>query len=163
MKAKSPVLYLAELRAQGNLRPLQHNLMVYQCFSIKSTDSIITGAIYAEKTFLTIIIIASIASAVAVAASLMLPFAKVALEKSENLYVIYCGHLVDENGAMTKEASRIQAADPKLVIVPHSFPDGELNLTPRVHSQFKDAGIKVEACSSGPRLLSGRRAGDADL
>jgi hypothetical protein len=27
--------------------------------------------------------------------------------------------------------------------VPYSFPDGELNLTPEVHQQFRDAGIKV--------------------
>jgi hypothetical protein len=84
-----------------------------------------------------------VAFAVAVAASLTLPLAKVTFEKSENLYVIYYGHLVDGNGAMTGEASRILAAEPELVIVPHSFPDGELNLTPEVHQQFKDAGIRV--------------------
>lgn len=96
-----------------------------------------------KRSYLTIIIIASVAFAAAVAASLTLPLAKVAFEKSENLYVIYYGHLVDESSAMTEEASRILAADPELVIVPHSFPDGELNLTPQIHQRFKDAGIKV--------------------
>lgn len=96
-----------------------------------------------KKPYLAIIVIASVAFAAAVAASLTLPFAKVAFEKSENLYVIYYGHLVDESGAMTEEASRMLAAKPELVIVPHSFPDGELNLTPEVHQQFRDAGIKV--------------------
>jgi hypothetical protein len=96
-----------------------------------------------RRPYLAIIIIASVAFAAAVAASLTLPFAKVAFEKSENLYIIYYGHLVDENGAMTEEASRILAAGPELVIVPYSFPDGELNLTPEVHQQFRGAGIKV--------------------
>jgi hypothetical protein len=89
------------------------------------------------------IVIASVAFAAAVAASIMLPLAKVAFEKSENLYVIYYGHLVDENGAITEQTSRILAAEPELVIVPYSFPDGELNLAPDVHQQFGDAGIKV--------------------
>ncbi|HUG97432.1 MAG TPA: spherulation-specific family 4 protein [Nitrososphaera sp.] len=96
-----------------------------------------------RRPYLAIIIIASVAFAAAVAASLTLPLANVVFEKSENGYVIYYGHLVDENGAMTEETSRILAAGPELVIVPHSFPDGELNLTPEVHQQFRDAGIKV--------------------
>lgn len=96
-----------------------------------------------KKSYFAIIVIASLAFAAAVAASLMFPFAKVAFAKSENLYVIYYGHLVDSNGEMTEQVPRILAADPELVIVPHSFPDGELNLTPEVHQQFRDAGIKV--------------------
>jgi flagellar basal body-associated protein FliL len=83
--------------------------------------------------FAIIIIIASVAFAAAVAASMMLPLAKVSFEKSENLYVIYYGHLVDENGIMTEQTTRILAAEPELVIVPYSFPDGELNLTTEVH------------------------------
>ncbi len=63
--------------------------------------------------------------------------------KPENLYVIYYGHLIDENGSMTDQTSRILAAKPELVIVPYSFPNGDLNLTPYVHKQFSDAGIKV--------------------
>jgi hypothetical protein len=90
-----------------------------------------------------IIVIASVAFAAAVAALIMMPFAKVAFEKSENFYVIYYGHLVNENGAMTGQAERILAAKPELVIVPYSFPDGELNLTSEVHQQFLAAGIKV--------------------
>jgi hypothetical protein len=81
-----------------------------------------------HRTSLTIIIIASVASAIT--ASLTLPFAKVAFEKSGNLYVINYGLLVEENGAMIEEASRMLAVDPELGIVPHSYPDGELNLTP---------------------------------
>lgn len=73
----------------------------------------------------------------------MLPFAKVSFAKSENFYVIYYGHLVDENGSTTEQTARILAAKPELVIVPYSFPDGELNLKPDVHQQFRDAGIKV--------------------
>lgn len=46
-------------------------------------------------------------------------------------------------GEMTEQASRILAAGPKLVIVPHSFPDGEPNLMLEVHQQFKGQGIKV--------------------
>ena len=96
-----------------------------------------------KRPYLAIIIIASVVFVAALAASLTLPHAKVAFEKSEIFYVIYYGHLVDESGAMTGETSRILAAGPELVIVPHSFPDGELNLTPEVHQQFRDAGIKV--------------------
>ncbi len=59
----------------------------------------------------------------------MLPFAKVAYAKPENLYVIYYGHLVDQNGEATDQAVRILAATPELVLVPYSFPDGKLNLT----------------------------------
>jgi hypothetical protein len=96
-----------------------------------------------KKSRLAIIIIASLALAAAVAALMTLSFAKVAFPKSENLYVIYYGHLVDDSGEMTEQASRILAAEPELVIVPYSFPDGELNLTPAVRQEFKDAGIKV--------------------
>jgi hypothetical protein len=90
-----------------------------------------------------VIVIASAAFAAAVAASIMLPLAKVSFEKSENFYVIYYGHLIDEKGATTEQTARILAAGPELVIVPYSFPDGQLNLTPDVHQQFRDAGIKV--------------------
>lgn len=96
-----------------------------------------------KRSYFAIIVIALVAFAAAVAASLTLPFAKVSFEKSENLYVIYYGHLVDENGAATEQTARILAAKPELVIVPYSFPDGELNLTPAVHQQFRDAGILV--------------------
>jgi hypothetical protein len=96
-----------------------------------------------KKSYFAIIVIASLAFAAAVAASVMFPLAKVAFAKSENLYVIYYGHLVDSNGETTEQVSRILVAEPELVIVPYSFPDGELNLTPEVHQQFRDAGIKV--------------------
>ncbi|WP_148681460.1 spherulation-specific family 4 protein [Candidatus Nitrososphaera gargensis] len=96
-----------------------------------------------KKSYFAIIVIASVALACAVAAPIMLPFVKVSPANPENLYVIYYGHLVDENGAMTDQASRILAAKPELVIVPHSFPDGELNLTPDVRWQFSEADIKV--------------------
>jgi len=96
-----------------------------------------------KRSYFVIIIVTSVAFAGAAAASITLPFAKVTSEKSEHLYVIYYGHLVDENGKVTDQATRILAAKPELVIVQHSFPDGELNLTPSVQQQFKDAGIKV--------------------
>ncbi|MCI0560281.1 MAG: spherulation-specific family 4 protein [Nitrososphaera sp.] len=88
-------------------------------------------------------VIVSAVFAAAIAASFLLPYAKVTYAKSENLYVIYYGHLVDRAGAMTVQASKILASDPELVIVPHSFPDGELNLTPEVRQAFTDQGIKV--------------------
>jgi len=96
-----------------------------------------------KRPYFAIIVIASIAFAVAVTASVMLPLAKVSFEKTEKLYVIYYGHLVDEKGAMTEQTERILAAKPSLVIVPYSFPDGELNLKPDVSERFEDAGIKV--------------------
>lgn len=96
-----------------------------------------------KRTYFTIILIASIAFAAAVAALTMFPFATVAFAKSENMYVIYYGHLVDNDGEMTEQASNIMAARPALVIVPYSFPDGEVNLTPALHEEFRDAGIKV--------------------
>ncbi|MEW6603268.1 MAG: spherulation-specific family 4 protein [Thermoproteota archaeon] len=96
-----------------------------------------------KRSHLTIIIIASLALAGTVAASMALPFAKVPFATAENLYVIYYGHLVDDNGDMTEQTLRIISSKPELVIVPYSFPDGELNLTPAVHRAFKEAGIKV--------------------
>lgn len=96
-----------------------------------------------KKSHLTIVIIALLALAGAVATSVALPFAKVPFAKAENLYVIYYGHLVDDNGEMTEQTLRIIEARPELAIVPYSFPDGELNLTPEVHQAFKEAGIKV--------------------
>jgi len=90
-----------------------------------------------------IIIITVATFASAVVATALLPFAKVAFPKSENFYVIYYGHLVDQNGNSTRQTNEILAANPELVIVPYSFPDGELNLTPHVHQQFSLAGIKV--------------------
>jgi hypothetical protein len=96
-----------------------------------------------KRSYFAVIVIALIAFAAAVVASIVLPFAKVSFDKSENLYVIYYGHLVDENGATTEQMARILAAKPQLVIVPYSFPDGELNLTPDVHQQFRNAGIRV--------------------
>ena len=96
------------------------------------------------KSYMTmIILIASGVFAASIAASVMLPFAKVSFEKAENFYVIYYGHLVGRDGEMTEQTSRILAARPDLVVVPHSFPDGELNLTPAVHGQFEASGIKV--------------------
>lgn len=59
------------------------------------------------------------------------------------LYVIYYGHLVDRNGEMTNETSKIIAAKPEIVVVPYSFPNGEPNLAPKVLQQFHEAGIKV--------------------
>jgi spherulation-specific family 4 protein len=96
-----------------------------------------------KRSYFASILIASVAFAAAVAASIMYPFAEVTFAKSENMYVIYYGHLVDKDGEMTEQASRILAARPALVIVPYSFPDGELNLTPAVHEMFRDSGIKV--------------------
>ncbi|HEV8405409.1 MAG TPA: spherulation-specific family 4 protein [Nitrososphaera sp.] len=96
-----------------------------------------------KRSYFAIVVVASVVFAGAVGASIMLPFAKVAFAKSENFYVIYYGHLIDENGKATDQATRILTARPELVIVPHSFPDGEPNLTPEVLQQFKDAGIKV--------------------
>lgn len=96
-----------------------------------------------KRSYFAIIVIALVAFAAAVAVSLTLPIAKVSFAKSENLYVIYYGHLVDKNGTATEQTTRILAAKPELVIVPYSFPDGELNLTPEVHQQFRDAGIRV--------------------
>lgn len=96
-----------------------------------------------KRSYFAIIVAASVAFAAAVAVSIMLPLAKVTFEKSENFYVIYYGHLVDDQGAITEQTARILAAKPELVIVPYSFPDGELNLTSNVHQQFKEAGIKV--------------------
>jgi hypothetical protein len=96
-----------------------------------------------KRFFFAIIVIASVAFAAALVASVMLPLAKVAFAKSENFYVIYYGHLVDKNGTMTDQTNKILAAKPELVIVTYSFPDGELNLTPYVYKQFSDAGIKV--------------------
>jgi len=96
-----------------------------------------------KKSHLTIVIIASVVLAGALAAPLAWPSAKVPFAKAENLYVIYYGHLIDDNNEMTEQASRIIAARPELVIVPYSFPDGDLNLTPAVYQAFKEAGIKV--------------------
>jgi hypothetical protein len=96
-----------------------------------------------KRPYFTMIVIALVALVAAVAALIMLPFAKVPFEKSEIFCVIYYGHLVDENGAMTEQAERILVARPELVIVPYSFPDGELNLKPEVQEQFRDAGIRV--------------------
>lgn len=96
-----------------------------------------------KRSYFALIIIASVAFAGVLAATILLPLATLAFEKSENLYVIYYGHLVDKDGATTEEAERIIAAKPELVIVPYSFPDGELNLMPEVHEQFREAGIKV--------------------
>ena len=96
-----------------------------------------------KRSYLTIIVIASVVFAGVLAASVVLPLPKVAFAKSENFYVIYYGHLVDQNGDATDQVARILAAKPELVVVPYSFPDGELNLTSEVHRQFSDAGIKV--------------------
>jgi hypothetical protein len=95
------------------------------------------------RSYVKIIVIVSILFGAAVAASVLLPFAKVTYPKSENLYVIYYGHLVDASGAMTPQAGMILEANPSLVIVPHSFPNGEPNLTPELRQAFADRGIKV--------------------
>jgi hypothetical protein len=71
------------------------------------------------RSYAKIIVIVSILFGAAVAASVLLPFAKVTYPKSENLYVIYYGHLVDASGAMTPQAGMILEANPSLVIVPH--------------------------------------------
>lgn len=89
---------------------------------------------------------AAIAAAVVEAAAaffLLPPNPIIPFAKTENFYVIYYGHLMGGRGEMTEQASRILAAGPKLVIVPHSFPDGEPNLMLEVHQQFKGQGIKV--------------------
>ena len=77
------------------------------------------------------------------AASLSFPFAKVTYPKSEELYVIYYGHLVDEGGSMTDQARAILLARPTMVVIPHSFPTGEPNLTLELRQAFADEGIKV--------------------
>ena len=61
----------------------------------------------------------------------------------QNFYVIYYGHLVNHNGEIADQTSRIITAKPKLVIIPFSFPDGQPNLTQSVLKQFHDAEIKV--------------------
>ncbi|HKU49128.1 MAG TPA: spherulation-specific family 4 protein, partial [Nitrososphaera sp.] len=92
-----------------------------------------------------IVIVASVLLAVAAAASLLLSNAKVTFAKSEETYVIYYGHLVDESGAMTPQARSMLDAGPSLVIVPYSFPTGEPNITPELRQAFHDRGIKVIA------------------
>ncbi|HEX2615222.1 MAG TPA: spherulation-specific family 4 protein [Nitrososphaera sp.] len=96
-----------------------------------------------RKSYLTIIIVVSAAIAAAMMALFALPLVKVAYANVQNLYVIYYGHLVNSDGTISEQASRIIEARPQLVIVPYSFPDGTPNLTDKVHQQFKDAGIKV--------------------
>lgn len=96
----------------------------------------------ARPYFKIIVIVAALLVA-AIAASLLFPFAKVPYAKAEELYVIYYGHLVDENGAMTDQARVILQSNPTLVVVPHSFPNGEPNLTPEMRQAFADRGIKV--------------------
>jgi hypothetical protein len=90
-----------------------------------------------SRSYLAIIIIASAAIAAAMAAEaaffLLPPNLIIPFVKTENFYVMYYGHLVGGRGEMTEQASRILAAGPKLVIVPHSFPDGEPNLMLKVH------------------------------
>jgi hypothetical protein len=95
------------------------------------------------RSYVRIIVIVSAVLAVAVAAAVFLPFAKVSFAKSEELYVIYYGHLVDESGAMTEQARAILDAGPTMAVVPYSFPNGEPNLTPEVRQAFADKGIKV--------------------
>ena len=96
-----------------------------------------------KRPYLAIIGVGSMVFAGLLVASVMMPLTKVPFAKSENFYVIYYGHMVDQNSDATEQVARILAAKPELVIVPYSFPDGELNLTPEVHEQFKEAGIKV--------------------
>lgn len=96
-----------------------------------------------RRSCLTIIVAALAAVATAVAALLMFPLAGVSYANVQDLYVIYYGHLVNSDGSITDQASRIIEARPQLAIVPYSFPDGEPNLTDNVRQQFKDAGIKV--------------------
>lgn len=80
---------------------------------------------------------------VTIAASVLLPFAKVSFAKSEEIYVIYYGHLVDSSGEMTEQATMILDANPALAVVPYSFPSGEPNLTPQLREAFADRNIKV--------------------
>ena len=75
------------------------------------------------RPYAKIIVIVSVLLGVAVAASVLLPFAKMSHARSENLYVIYYGHLVDASGVMTEEARMILEANPSLAIVPYSFPN----------------------------------------
>ncbi|HXG07067.1 MAG TPA: spherulation-specific family 4 protein [Nitrososphaera sp.] len=97
-----------------------------------------------KKRRLTIIIIASVVlGGVVLAGTLALSLVDAPFTKTENLYVIYYGHLVDGNNEMTEQPSRIIAAAPELVIVSYSLPDGEPNLTPAVNRAFKEVGIKV--------------------
>ena len=95
------------------------------------------------RSYAKIIVIVSVLLGVAVAASVLLPFAKMSHARSENLYVIYYGHLVDASGVMTEEARMILEANPSLAIVPYSFPNGEPNLTPELRQAFAERGIKV--------------------
>jgi hypothetical protein len=95
------------------------------------------------RSYVKIIVVVAALLVTAVAASLLLPFAKVTFAKSEELYVIYYGHLVNEDGAMTDQARMILQAGPSLVVVPHSFPNGEPNLTPELRQAFSDKGIRV--------------------
>jgi hypothetical protein len=66
-----------------------------------------------KRSYVTIIVIVSVAFSGAVVASALLPLAKVAFAKSENLYAIYYGHLVDEKGSATDQTNRILAAKPE--------------------------------------------------
>jgi len=60
-----------------------------------------------KRSYFVIMIIASITFAAAVAASIVLQFAK-----SENLSVIYYGHHLDDNSEITKQKSLTLAATP---------------------------------------------------
>src|SRR5215218_4084546 len=129
-------------------RGARHNRKLDR-FCIKSAEPTVTGANRAIKVVLSNnhhIASAAIAAAVVEAAAaffLLPPNPIIPFAKTENFYVIYYGHLVGGRGEMTEQASRILAAGPELVIVPHSFPDGEPNLMLEVHQQFKGQGIKV--------------------
>ena len=95
------------------------------------------------RPYVKIIVIVAALIVVVATASILLPYTKVSFAKSEELYVIYYGHLVDGSGTMTEQATMILDANPSLVVVPHSFPTGEPNLTPELRQAFADRNIKV--------------------
>lgn len=94
-----------------------------------------------SKSYLTIIIIASVAAAAGIAALFLVP-SLIPFPESKELYVIYYGNL-HRNGVITDEVAQIIAAKPAMAIIPYMSPDGQLNLTPEIHEQFSDAGIQV--------------------
>jgi hypothetical protein len=122
-------------KASLETRPLLHKKRGVQGLAVQATQ---------RRSYLTIIIVVSVALVATIMTTLFaLPLVKLPYPNVQNLYVIYYGHLVNSNGTISDQALRIIDARPQLVIVPYSFPNGEPNLTDRVHQQFESAGIKV--------------------